>query len=131
MAFEKRNLPKEYFKYKECSKGQILCEGHWIKCGEDNYGNPTYEFKNKEDGTIYVLNSSGHLNYLMNEYAVIGDYCRVTYAGTEVAEKGKFKGKDYHTFDLEVDPDQSENPKPVKEKAPETKVDETLEGMTL
>jgi len=102
MAFKKKNVEKNFLKYKECNEGDIVAEGIFEKCGEDNYGNPTYEFRT-EDNKIQVLNSSGHLNYLLNEYAVFGDFCRVTYEGMIKLEKGKRKGKDSHTFTLEID----------------------------
>lgn len=103
MAFKKKNVEKKYApKYKECQKGDLIAEGVYEKCGEDNFGNPTYELRT-EDNTIIVANSSGHLNYLMNEYAQFGDYCRITYEGTTVITKGRMKGKDSHVFTLEID----------------------------
>ncbi len=80
MAFEKVNAPKQFHKFADMKKDEVICEGHFIAMGEDKFGNNTYEFKNCE--ATHVLNSSGHLNYLMSTYAQLGDYCRVTYKGT-------------------------------------------------
>lgn len=104
MAFKKKNVEKNFLKYKECDKGQVLVEGVYEKQGSDNFGNKTHEFRT-DDNEIQVLNSSGHLNYLMNEYASFGDYCKVTYEGTITLDKGPMKGKDSHTFTLEIDDD--------------------------
>lgn len=102
MAFKKKNVEKIYRKYKECNPGEVLVEGIFERCVEDKYNKPNYEFRT-EDNTIRVLNSSGHINYLLNEYAVFGDFCRITYEGMKLLEKGQMKGKDSHMFTLEID----------------------------
>lgn len=141
MAFKKRNVEKSFLKYKECSKGDILVEGVYEKQGEDNFHNISHEFRT-EDNIIQVLNSSGHLNYLLNEYAVFGDFCRVTYEGMITLEKGRMKGKDSHTFSLEIDDekfdksfvrDTSKKDKtpPASESEEAPKCDEDLEDMSL
>jgi hypothetical protein len=108
MAFQKLNVPKKFYQYKNVNAGDVLCEGTYIKVGEDKFGGKTHEFRDAEEDAIHVLNSSGHLNYLMREHAQFGDYCRVTYKGkTTLPDTSKFAGKESHTFDLEIDPDRS------------------------
>ena len=122
MAFQKSVSSEsnfQYFKYKECSKGQVLVTGHYVKTKEDNYGNTSYVVR-KEDGGLAVLNSSGHLDYLMATDAKFGDFIRVTYDGSVKLEKGRFKGKDSHRFILEIDPDKKET---VKEQVNQVTLD--------
>lgn len=141
MAFKKKNVDIKYLKFNECNPGDVIAEGIYEKQGESNYG-INHHFRTDEN-YIQVLNSSGHLNYLLNEYAVFGDYCRVTYEGMEVLEKGKMKGREAHKFSLEIDDDKFDKsftrdtskqgktpPKSdTSEEAPS--VDEDLENMTL
>lgn len=142
MAFKKKNVDKKFLKYKECSVGDILVEGVYEKQGEDNFGGITHEFRT-DNNEIQVLNSAGHLNYLMNEYAVFGDYCRITYEGTVTLEKGRMKGKDSHTFTIEIDDEkfdksfvrdtskQGKTPPASEAKEEAPKCDDDLEDMTL
>ena len=106
MAFEKLTVGRVYHPLKEAKPGDVLVEGLYIRKGVDSFGGNTFEFKG-DSPEIHVLNSAGHLNWLMSEYCSIGDYCRITYKGTEKLKKGMFKGKDSHTFDLEVDRERS------------------------
>lgn len=144
MAFKKMNVEKNFLKWKDCAEGDVIAFGVFEKCGEDNFGNPTYEFRNPDTNTIQVLNSAGHLNYLLNEYAVFGDFCKITYDGTIKIEKGKMAGKDSHTFTLEIDDEkfdksfardtskQSKRKNLEVEKEPAEEISETdLEGMSL
>lgn len=55
-----------------------------------------------EEGEI-CLNSSGHLNHLLDKYAFEGAKCNVTYAGKVLLTKGNMKGKEAHNFELEID----------------------------
>jgi hypothetical protein len=107
MPFQKLNVEKKFYQYKNLKKNQSL-EGTYVKKGEDKFGGVTHEFRDPEKELIHVLNSSGHLNYLMREHAQFGDYCRVTYKGKQkLPEASKFAGKESHNFDLEIDPDRS------------------------
>jgi hypothetical protein len=108
MAFQKLNVPKKFYQYKNMEANDVLCEGTYVKVGEDKFGGVTHEFRDAQEDVVHVLNSSGHLNFLMREYAQFGDYCRVTYKGKEKLPKtSKFAGKESHVFDLEIDPDRS------------------------
>ena len=107
MAFEKVSLQKKYFKYSTFSKNDVICEGTWIKNSEDNYGKSNFHLVSKDKDCVYILNSSGHLNHIMKEEVSLGDFIRVTYDGTYVLEKGKYKGTECHQFIVERDPELS------------------------
>lgn len=57
----------------------------------------------KEKKETVVLNSAGHLNWLLSNHVQPGQLCNVIYAGKVVIPKGTFAGKDAHNFELEVD----------------------------
>lgn len=143
MAFKKKNVDKKFLKYKDCEFGQVLVEGVYEKAYQGTYG-VQYDFRTDDD-FIQVLNSSGHLNYLLNEYASFGDYCKITYEGSKVLEKGPMKGKDAHQFSLEIDddrfdksfarngvlPEKKPTPPAKDESVKEETCDSELEDMTL
>jgi hypothetical protein len=113
MAFQKLNVEKKFYQYKNLKDGETF-EGTYVKVGKDKFGGITHEFRDAEEDVIHVLNSSGHLNFLMREHAQLGDYCRVTYKGkTELPKSSKFAGKESHNFDLEIDPDRSVRAEPT------------------
>lgn len=101
MAFKKVS-PRKYFKYSECSVGQVLvAAGTFVGCEEGKFG-IQHIFK-LQDGSTVCLNSAAHLNYLVEENLVPGSIANVIYDGTDTQTKGAFKGKMYHKFDMEVD----------------------------
>jgi hypothetical protein len=106
MAFQKVGSGKfKFIKYKDAEEGQILAEGTYLGTRQGQYG---IQHQVKEDsGDITVLNSAGHLNFLLENHVSRGDYIQVTYAGVETLEKGKFKGKEVHKFEVGVDPERS------------------------
>lgn len=108
MAFRKQNVRPEYKKTALFEKGEVVIDGGvFEKIGEDHYGKPCYIFR-MDDDTRKAVNHCGHLEWLMDEYAQLGDYCRLTYLGvTQIAKDKKKKGKDKdpHTFELEIDAD--------------------------
>ena len=111
MAFEKSSNSssgniKWGKKYADCDAGEVLAEGFLTKIIQDQYGNPCYLVKG-DDGVVTGLNSSGHLNYLMEQDAYVGACIQVVYEGTEIMEKGRFKGKPAHRFSLLIDRERS------------------------
>jgi hypothetical protein len=107
MAFQKVNIPKKFHPNKGLKKGDTV-EGTYIRQGKDKFGGVTHEFRDSEEDVVHVLNSSGHLNYLMDEYADYGDYCRITYLGkTKLPKTSKFAGTDSHNFEIEIDRERS------------------------
>lgn len=51
------------------------------------------------EGTHVCLNTSGMLDKAMENVSA-GDLIQITYNGTNTIEKGKFAGKESHTFDV-------------------------------
>lgn len=101
MAFKKVGEGNyKYVKYTEAEPGQVLAEGVYAGSKQGTYGIQHHFRKGDE---ITVLNSSGHLNYMLENYVTKGDTVRVKYKGTEQVTKGKFKGKDMHQFEVLVD----------------------------
>lgn len=97
---------KKYYKYSECEEGQVLVEGTYIGRSPNKFGKENFDFKSITNEVV-CLNHSGQLSYLVENFLVEGQYCRVTYLGTETLEKGPFKGKAVHRFDLEVADDEA------------------------
>lgn len=103
MAFKKVGGGRKYFKYAECQAGQVLvAKGKYLGAEQGKFGIQHVFQDLNGDGEI-VLNSSGHLNYLLDKYAVIGTICMVEYTGKVELEKGKFAGKECHNFELYTD----------------------------
>jgi hypothetical protein len=103
MAYQKVSGQRKYFKYAECTAGQKLVEDGTYKGIEEGTYGPQYIF-NQKNGDIVVLNKAGHLSWLIDKYLKTGQLCNVYYKGMgEPLSKGPFKGKEPHTFDLEVD----------------------------
>jgi hypothetical protein len=140
MAFKKKNVERVYTKYKECNAGDVIVEGIYQRVVEGRYG-IQHEFRHPDEEVARVLNSSGHLNFLLSEYANFGDYCRVTYEGSIKLDKGPMKGKDAHQFSLEIDDERFDpafNRADEKAKIPNKgdniatpELDEALEDMSL
>lgn len=103
MAFQKVAGARKYFKYAECEQGQrLVVEGLYVGPEQGKYG-VQHVFKQK-DKEVVVLNSSGHLNWLLENYASAGtSLCNVIYDGKTVLDKGPMKGKEAHRFELEID----------------------------
>lgn len=103
MAFQKVQSERIYFKYKECKPGQCLVS-NGIYCGpEEGKFGVQHKFQSRDDGKITILNSSGHLNWLLEEHVEVGSVVNVYYREEITLTKGAFKGKPAHNFDLEVD----------------------------
>jgi len=104
MAFQRVSIQRTYFKYPECKKGDILVNaGIFIKTEDGKFG-PQHIFREKVSGKEVCLNSSGHLNYQLEEHVTPGDLCNVIYDGKVLLTKGTFAGKEAHNFIVEVDP---------------------------
>jgi hypothetical protein len=94
-TFEPVFRNRKYFKYTETAPGTVLAEGKYAGQVEGTYG--IQHLIHLADGSEAVLNSSGHLNFLLKQVN-IGDNIQVTYLGKEKCTKGKFAGKDAHNF---------------------------------
>lgn len=100
--FKKVGGKKNYIKYSECKKGDVLVLGEYLGTSPNKFGNDNFEFKQLEDGAITCLNHAGGLAYTIENNVDIGDVVRVTYMGKVEIETGSFAGKEAHTFDVEV-----------------------------
>lgn len=103
MAFTKVSGARTYFKYKECEQGQKLVDdGLYIGEEQGKFG-VQHIFRQKDKKTV-VLNSAGHLNWLLENYTTPGKtHCNVIYDKRVKLTKGAMAGKEAHTFELEVD----------------------------
>lgn len=80
-------------------QGMIL-EGIFEGAVPNAFNEDKNDFRFKtDDGTLVTVNGAGNLSARMSEVSV-GDYCRVEYLGMYPIKKGKFKGKDAHSFDV-------------------------------
>ena len=115
--FKEISLQKKFINYKECKKGQLLVEGRLVQTVPNRLskGNVDWVFE-QADGVRVVLNHTGTLRYLFNEYNVgVGDVVRIVFDGAEKMEKGVYKGKPFYTFRVWV----AENKKPQEVAEPE------------
>jgi hypothetical protein len=92
---------KKYWKLKETPVGTVLAQGTYM----GSQTNPVYEqsvnhlIRNEDD--VVVVLSGGHLDYQIQSNNIQkGDKLQVSYLGTTKVEKGKFKGKEAHQFDI-------------------------------
>lgn len=106
MAFQKISGKMTYVKYKESKAGDVLAEGIYLGHRQGQYG---IQHQVKTDsGEIVVLNSSGQLNWQLENLVQVGDCIQVTYKGTILLTTGKMKGKESHQFELAVDKSRSQ-----------------------
>ena len=118
--FRKVESQNKYYKLAECEEGQVLVTGKFIGEEQGRFG-PQFAFKDLESGEKVVL-SGGHLAFLLGKEGLLGlskgdnmPICRVTYAGSQVLDKGPFKGKPAHTFELEIAEDDEDETKPEED----------------
>jgi hypothetical protein len=90
-----------FIKPKEMTEGQVLAGRYAGAKVFGDYDNPTFLIE-QEDGSTVGLNSTSKLSRLMEKIPK-GSYVEITYEGTGIAEKGKFKGKEYHDFSVAAD----------------------------
>ena len=106
---------KKYFKLAECEAGQVLVQGIYTGKELNKFNTNNYNFRPEEGPTVSL--SGGHLTYLMENNVKEGDLCQVTYLGTELLDKGAFKGKSSHQFEVAIaeSSDQLSEPAPKPE----------------
>ena len=101
-----------YKSWKNWEEGDYLV-GKYVSQHEDNYGKPNYKVEVIEAGfssgdapkagAMFTFNSSGALNKAMDEVKE-GDVIKVIYKGEETINKGKYKGKAFHSMEVLVAP---------------------------
>lgn len=90
---------KNFYKYSEMNPEEMILENaEYLGSQEGTYG-VQHEFR-KDDGTIHVLNSAGQLNYILDNFANVGDMLNVQYLGKVLVPKGPMKGKEAHNFNV-------------------------------
>jgi hypothetical protein len=94
---------RKYFKLDECEVGQVLVQGTYAGSQPNKmYPSSVNHLFRSTEGPTVVL-SGGHLNYLIDSNEVAnGQLVQITYMGKQKIEKGKFKGKNSHQFDLAI-----------------------------
>lgn len=95
--------------------------GVYIGDSPNQFGRDNHDFK-EADGTVVSLNAAGQLDYLLTSHAQLGDTVRIIYAGTNTLEKGRFKGKEAHNFELHL----KDGPQRAATTAVETEEEEDL-----
>jgi hypothetical protein len=106
-------VAKEFKKWAEYDEGDTIV-GKYVDVHEDETYGKTHrvievEFANVANkaweksivGKNLVLNSCGIVDSVFEKVS-LGEYVQVTYEGTSVIEKGKFKGKDAHNISIEI-----------------------------
>ena len=93
-----------YFKLKETEPGTVLIEkGVFQK--EDisaKYGNRQFYFYDENDSKLKCI-SGGQFNYIFDMHSIdASKVIKVTYAGEEAIQNGKFAGSSAHQFDVEM-----------------------------
>jgi hypothetical protein len=133
MAFKKVATSRKYFKYADCNPGDVLVnEGTYVGPEEGRYG-VQHIFKQR-NGEIVCLNSSGHLNWLIENHVSPGVVVNILYKERVTLTKGPMAGKDAHNFELEVEEVEegvSAKGKVPTEKAPPPVQDFELDEVTL
>lgn len=114
MGFKSINpVIKEFIgQFDEREEGEVLVEGVYLGTYPNKYNadKPNFKFKDGVTGDIKVVNTAGHLHYLMvetNEAPQVGDYLQVVYQGKEKITKGTFAGKEAHKFEVLRDDERS------------------------
>lgn len=111
--------PKKYFKYAECKKGELLVEGKFLGRTPNKFGKENFDFKPEEGGPTVCLNHAGQLAYLIENNVREGDLVQVIYDGKGILEKGAFKGKEVHNFQVNIaDTGEQLTPAPEVKDAP-------------
>jgi len=123
---------KQYFKLKECKKGQVLVkEGEYLGSvpKQGKYQGENYDFREVATGVVKSL-SGGGLGYALQSVEV-GAICKVTYQGMAKVKGGKFAGTSAHDFTLEVyedeasdDQDETEEEEEIEEVDAEDETEE-------
>lgn len=112
MGFRKRQLggAKKYFKYSECTKGQVLVpQGRFVGTSPGYMGStekPNFNFKDVDTDEITSLNFAGQLAYTIENYISEGDVVEVIFDGVQEdfeAKPGQSKPNGFIVNALEED----------------------------
>lgn len=91
---------RKYFKYSECTKGDVLVDGGtFIGSEEGKYG---IQHLFDVGGETVCLNSAAQLNQCIDTKVKAGDKVRIVYDGKITLAKGPMAGKDCNQFVVQV-----------------------------
>jgi hypothetical protein len=103
-SFESLYKPRKFVKYAESQPGEVLAEGVYKgTIPNKRFGGIMHIIEASIDGqqSEIVLNSSGHLNFLLGQVPA-GTTIRVVYNGTKIGVSKKFAKKECHQFNVMV-----------------------------
>ena len=110
MALREEAGLNAYRPYEKMSVGEVVAEGWFEGTTAGAFGHDNYLIR-EGNGDVVEVNHCGHLAHKWQKAKVlVGDYVKIVYAGKDVLEKGKFKGKPSHNVKLFRDPDLSRRP---------------------
>lgn len=110
MAFREEAGLNAYRPYDKMSVGEVVAEGWFEGTTTGTFGHDNYLIR-EGNGEVIEVNHCGHLAHKWEKSKIlVGDYVKIVYAGKDVLEKGKFKGKPSHNVKLFRDPDLSRAP---------------------
>lgn len=92
---------RTYIKFSDFKAGDTLVEGVFKASEMGNFDKLNHIFRTTAGET--VLNATGKLDYLIEQFLTPGMRCKIVYLGKIVLAKGKYKGKESHDFELYVD----------------------------
>lgn len=118
----------KYFKYKDCTEGQELVTGEFVREFDGLY-NKQYEFLD-DAGDVVVLNHSAKLAAKLR-FANPGDRVRIIYDGQTMVSSGPMAGKPMHLFKVAIAKQEKEVVEPENKKEEVTLVDEFSEDLEL
>lgn len=106
MAFQKFSADRTFVKHSESKIDDVLAEGTFIHAGVSTMYEGKREFEVRDaSGKTIVVPNSGSLASLMDKYAKIGDYIRITLVKLVPLTSGPGKGKNYRIFEIDIDED--------------------------
>lgn len=94
----------KYFKLKETKPGTVLVESGRLQKEDvsEKFGNRQFYFYDNADSQLKCL-SGGSLNYIVDMHSIDkSKEVKITYAGTQMVENGKFAGNEAHQFEVEL-----------------------------
>ena len=86
----------------------VIAEGTFEGTMPNNMEPTKLDFKIRDaEGNLTVVNTAGNLSFRMAEAIdnglIEGGGVRISYNGKKMSTKGKLKGKELHSFDVEIE----------------------------
>lgn len=110
MAFQEVGGLNKFRPYDKMSVGEVIAEGWYEGTVRSTFDHDNYLIR-EANGEVVEVNYCGHLAHKWEKCKIlVGDYVKLVYQGSEILEKGKFKGKMSHHVQLLRDPDLCRRP---------------------